>query len=384
MMEKTGKIAGLLTLASIVVLVTSLVVLPGCKKDSGPQPKETPVFSLAWSEYPSWSTFGVAHEVGIINGKKGAMGPIEKKWGVDIELKEADYDACIVMFGAGQCDASCLTNMDVLNATLRRASVGILPTSTSFGADALLVPNTITDIKQLRGKDVWGLKKTVSEYCFVRNLEILGEKETDHRFTNMDPGAAALAFQQKQPGYDAIVVWNPFVIESLNKRKDSIRLFDSKTIPGEIVDMVQVAQSSLDRPGGKDFACAVIETFYAICRRLDDPKTRGDTLKALGEKFANLDRESMEVVVQQTLFYATPEAGIKLLTGDEWTTPHADAQMDEGLPFKGTMERVVDFCVSHDIVPSEPSIGYGVKDAALEVAYRLDPSYIRAYMAGPK
>lgn len=383
-MKKTKKLTEIFVLAGIPVLVTALVVLPGCKKDSGPQSTEVPVFSIAWSEYPSWSTFGVAHEVGLINGKKGAMGPIEKKWGVDIELKEADYDACIVMFGAGQCDASCLTNMDVLNATLRHPSVGILPTSTSFGADALLVPDTITDIKQLRGKNVWGLKKTVSEYCFVRNLEILGEKEADHRFTNMDPGAAALAFQQKQEGYNAIVVWNPFVIESLNKRKDARRLFDSTTIPGEIVDMVQVSQSSLDRVGGKEFACAVIETFYAVCRRLDDPKTRNETLIALGEKFANLDLESMKEVVQQTLFYATPEAGIKLLTGDEWTTPHVDAQIDEGLPFKGTMQRVVDFCATHDIVPSKPSIGYGTKDTAPDVAYRLDPSYIRAYMKGPK
>ncbi|OHB67585.1 MAG: hypothetical protein A2Y77_10055 [Planctomycetes bacterium RBG_13_62_9] len=377
-MDRAKKFCMTMALVAVAVIVVGLVVLSGCKDEAS-----APVFSVAWSEYPSWSTFGVAHEVGIINGRKGEMGPIEKKWGVDIELKEADYDACIVMFGAGQCDASCLTNMDVLNATLRRPSVGILPTSTSFGADALLVPNTITDIKQLRGKNVYGLKKTVSEYCFVRNLEMLGEKETDHRFTNMDPGAAAIAFQQRQDGYDAIVVWNPFVIESLNNRKDSHRLFDSTTIPGEIVDMVQVAQSSLDRPGGKAFACAVIDTFYAVCQRIDDPATRDATLIALGEKFANLDLESMKVVVQQTLFYATPEAGIKLLTGDEWTTPHAQAIITPGLPFKGTMERVVGFCVSHDIVPSAPKVAYGSMDATGKVAYRIDPSYIRAYMAGP-
>ena len=185
-----------------------------------------PVFSLAWSEYPSWSTFGVAHELGLINGKAGEMGPIEKKWGVDIELIEADYDTCIVMYGSKRCDAACLTNMDVLNATLSRPSVGVLPTSTSYGADALIVKNDIKGIEQLRGKNVYGLKKTVSEYCFVRNLEIRGEKEADHLFTNMDPGAASLAFVQKREGYDAIVVWNPFVIETLNKRPDSKVFFN--------------------------------------------------------------------------------------------------------------------------------------------------------------
>ena len=93
-----------------------------------------PSFSLAWSEYPSWSTFGVAHEFKIIDGRKGKMGPIENKWGVDIELKEADYDSCLVMYGANKCDAVCITNMDGLNPSLSRTSAAILPTSTSFGA----------------------------------------------------------------------------------------------------------------------------------------------------------------------------------------------------------------------------------------------------------
>ncbi|MFM8401729.1 MAG: hypothetical protein ACKOAH_28215, partial [Pirellula sp.] len=49
-------------------------------------------FSLAWSEYPSWSIFGVADEVGLINGKEGEMGSIEKKYNVDIKLILASYD----------------------------------------------------------------------------------------------------------------------------------------------------------------------------------------------------------------------------------------------------------------------------------------------------
>ncbi len=177
-----------------------------------------PSFSLAWSEYPSWSVFGVAHVYKLIDGREGKLGPIETKWNVDIVLKEAEYDPCLQLYGAGQCDAVCITDMDVLNPSLSRPSVVILPTSTSFGADACIVSTAIKDVKALRGKKVYGLEKSVSEYCFVRCLEVLGEKESDHKFTNMDPGAAAVAMQQKQKGYDAIVVWNPFVLETLNKR----------------------------------------------------------------------------------------------------------------------------------------------------------------------
>jgi len=321
-----------------------------------------PSFSLAWSEYPSWSVFGVAHMQKVIDGRAGQLGPIEKKWNVDIVLKEAEYDPCLAMYGSAQCDAVCITDMDVLNPALSRPSVIILPTSTSYGADALIVENSIADIKALRGKKVYGLAKSVSEYCFVRNLELLGEKESDHKFSNMDPGAAAVAMQQKQKDIQAIVVWNPFVLETLNKRKDVKVLFDSTKIPNEIIDCVAVAQGSLDKPGGKEFACAVIETFYEINKRLADPKTGDDTLVALGEKFSHLNLASMKKVVQQTKFYSTPKEGLGVLTGPE-------------LP--QIMKRVVDFCVSHDITPKAPKVGYGTKQEAADAALRFDPSYLK-------
>ena len=348
-----------------------MLVLPGCE-DKPAAPTEDgasaafPEFSLAWSEYPSWSAFGVAHELKLINGRKGEVGPIEIKWGVDIVLKEAEYDPCLTMYGAAQCDAVCITNMDVLNPALTRPSVAVLPTSTSDGADALIVTDAIGGITDLRGRKVYGLAKTVSEYCFVRNLEILGEKEEEYTFTNMDPGAAALAMQQKQAGYDAIVVWNPFVLQTLTTRPDVRVLFDSTTIPGEIIDMVVIAQEALDRPKGKEFACAVIEAFYAVCAHMADPATRDDTLVALGEKFSHLELEAMQKVVEQTKFYATAEAGRARLA-------------PEGLA--PIMDRVVSFCVSHDIVKEKPAVGYGTKDAAPAAVLRFDPSYIDAQAA---
>ena len=131
----------------------ALITLNGC---SGSK-EAVPSFSLAWSEYPSWSVFGVADATGIINGKKGEMGPLEEKWGVDIELKEAEYDPCLAMYGAGQCDAVCITNMDILSPATGRPGVMVLPTSTSNGADACLVTADIKSVEDLKGKKVFGL-----------------------------------------------------------------------------------------------------------------------------------------------------------------------------------------------------------------------------------
>jgi len=329
---------------------------------------DVPSFSLAWSEYPSWSAFGVAHEVKLINGKKGQLGPIEEKYNVDIVLKEAEYDPCLSMYGAGQCDAVCITNMDILSPSLSRAGVAILPTSTSFGADALIVSQAIANVDQLKAVKVRGLALSVSEYCFARNLEILGKDPKQYQFVNMDPGAAALAMQQRQEGFDAIIVWNPFVLDTLNKRKDCRVLFDSTTIPGEIIDMVVVGKRSLEKPGGKQFALAVIDAYYQLNKRLNNPATRDDTLIALGEKFSNLDLASMRKVVQQTKFYGTPAEGIGVYTGDV---------------LKDTMKKVVKFCVEHGMVEQPPVVAYGA-EATADAALRFDPSFMQQVAGAAK
>ncbi len=323
-------------------------------------------FSLAWSEYPSWSAFGVAHELGIINGKAGELGEIEKKWNVDIELKEADYDSCITLYGSGQVDAAALTNMDALPAAATLKTVGILPTSTSFGADAVITTKDITDLKQLKERKVYGLALTVSEYTFARNLELVGENPDDYTFSNMDPAAAAIAMQQKQDGYEAITVWNPFVLETLSKREDVHVLADSTKIPGEIIDMVVVSQKSLDKPGGDAFAHAVIDTFYAINKRMADPATRDDTLVAIGEKFSNLELEAMKKVVEQTQFYSDADAGIAVFDA---------AKIDP------IMKTVGDFELKREMVSTVPKVAVGTKESAADADFRFDASFMTAVKA---
>ena len=346
----------------ILTTLCAILLFAGCKsKDEGSASTasgDTPSFSLAWSEYPSWSVFGVADEMGLIDGAKGEMGEIEKKYGVDIELKEAGYDSCLTMFSADNCDAVCITNMDALIVSPSRDSVAVLATSTSNGADGCLVTSEIADIEALKQHKVYGLKGTVSEYCFVRCLEIAGFAEADFQFTNQDPAIAAQSMQSGDPNHQAIMVWNPFVLQTLNDRSDVKVLFDSTQIPGEIVDMVAIGKDVLAKPGADQFVKAVNATFYAVSDALDDPEKGDEVLVALGQKFSSLGLEDMKKVVQQTQFYKTPAAAKTLLTGDE---------------FKATMKTVEEFCVQHELNTS-PSVGFG-SDAA-DAQLRFDASYI--------
>jgi len=351
-------------LQPIACCVLMLAIVAGCNSKSattdgaGGGEQAAPSFNLAWSEYPSWSVFGVADKYGIINKGEGEMGPVEKKWGVDIVLKETDYDTCINLYGTSQIDAVCITNMDILSPALGRESVAIMPTSTSDGADAVITVG-IDDIDGLQGKPSYGLEKSVSQYMFERNLEILGKDPAEFPFKNMDPAAAAQAMQTNQENIESIVVWNPFVLQTLRTRDGSKTLFDSTAIPEEIIDMVVMGRDSLSKPGGDDFACAVIDTFYEVSKRLADPDKGDETLVSLGEKFSSLPLEDMKIVVEQTKFYKTPDAALALFGGQTFQST--------------TMPKVVKFCVDQEICTSEPTVAFGGGGAQLD----FDPTYIK-------
>jgi len=335
----------------LCVLALCACLLGGCGGSGGDTAGgETPAFSLAWSEYPSWSVFGVADAKGLIDSDEGKLGPVEEKWGVDIVLKEADYDTCLTLYGSGTVDAVCMTNMDSLAPSLGRDSVAVLPTSTSVGADACIVVG-VDSVEGLKEKDTYGLEKSVSQYAFERCLTERGFDPSEFPFKNMDPAAAATAVQTGQENIDSIMVWNPFVLQTLRTKDGSTVMFDSSEIPEEIIDMVVVGKDSLAKPKGEEFACAVIDTFYQVNQLMADPKEGDDTLVALGAKFSSLPLEDMKIVVQQTQFYKTPEEGLGLFEREK---------------FRGeTMPMVVDFCVSHDIVEKKPTVGFDAADSQL-------------------
>ena len=338
-----------------VSLTLGLIAFGGCKQKAttggggtvvgNAGSGDTPTFQFVWSEYPSWSVFGVAEDMGLINGKVGEQGTLEKKYGIDIDMRGIDYDGCLTAYSTGTADAVCITNMDILSPSLGRSSVAILPTSTSDGADACIVTSSISSVDDLKGKSSHGFEATVSQYMFERVLEELGKNPADYPFKQLDPQQAANAMQNRQSDVESIVVWNPYVIQTLRKLEgDAKVLFDSTQIPEEIVDMVVVGEDALKKPGGDKFAQAITEAFYAVNAKIDAADTRDETLIAVGQQFAKLPLEDMQEIVKQTKFYNTPEAGMAIFN-------RADFQTE-------IMPKVVDFCASHDIVSTKPSIGY--------------------------
>ncbi len=321
-----------------------------------------PSFSIAVSEYPSWSgTFLTACDIGLIDGAKGKQGPIEKKWKVDLVVKDADYDSCITLFVNGNVDAACLTNIDSLAPSTARKSVAILPTSTSAGADACIVQGDISSVKDLKGVSVRGLAASVSEYTFDKGLEALGENPKEYKFENLDPVQVGVVLQSGR--IKAGVTWNPVVMETLKANSQLKRLFDSSLIEGHIIDMVTASRSSLEKKGGTAFACAIVDTYYTMCSLMDNPAAQDKTLISMGKRFAGLGLKDMRIIVKETQFYSTPDKGLALFQGKE-------------LP-KVMEKDVLPWTVQKGLVEKDkqPRVAYG-NDKTADLCF--DPQYIEA------
>lgn len=306
------------TIFGMLLLVVLIFGCNGNKDSEGEVSNgELPVFTLATSEYPSWSTFVVAAKAGLINPDKGGeSGTLEKKYGVDIVLEVKDYDPCIVAYGSGNIDAVCITNMDVLNPSITRATTIIMPTSTSAGGDQGIAIG-IDSLDELKGVTVYGLENSVSEYTHYRNIEKAGLDIGDYPFENLDPGPAATALQSGSDTVQAICVWNPFALQTLKKNPDASVVYSSEAIKGEILDLVAVGNDVLAREGGENFATCLCAIQYEVCKQMTG-ESADVTISALKDDFApNLTVEDMkEFVLKQTQFYSTPDDGIAVFGTD--------------------------------------------------------------------
>lgn len=359
-------------------LVAAMLFIAGCQgtKDEGDTSGvpgagpdgATKEVTVAVSEYPSWSTFLVMHERGLINKERGKLGTVEKKWGVDVVVKVADYPDCFTLYSQGNAQAVCITNMDILPLALTRKSTAVAPTSFSNGADACISADpAVKKVADLKGKTVRGLEKAVTQYLHERVVEIEGGDAKDFPFKQMDPGTAAQAMQTSQAGIDAIGVWNPFKLSTLRGRDGAHVVYDSTAIPEEIVDMLVVDTAFLESEGGEAAAACLVDAFYQLNVQLGGSLTGAakeslseDEQKAavaLGSEFSSLGLEDMLIVLKETKFYRTSEEGTKLFSSKKFQ--------------QETTPRVVSFCQKKKMTDKEPSIGWDDSTAQLNFSTKI-------------
>lgn len=351
---------------------------PAPKADTGITDCSFPSFSLAYSEYASWSTFAVAEMQQLVGAEKGKCGPIERKHGVDIELRFMGYGPSIGAYAGGTADSVTITHLDMLTAQRSDTSVVVTATSNSWGADRTIVPNGVT-VDSLAGKPCRGLEATVSQYVFEETL--LKKHVNDlkrYPYQNMEPDAAAAAMKARDANIGCIAVWEPFALDAITARGDVHVIADSRLIPAEILDTIVVGQAALDRPKGDAFVAALLDTFYAIVRDLENPATSDDAHRRLGKKVTDLDAAAMRDVLTRSVLYRKPEWVVELLSNGN---PYPFPDGTKGMPLKDSTAKSVAWMLAHKAITAAPTIGYGSKAQAPGTNFRFDPTYVQAYIA---
>jgi NitT/TauT family transport system substrate-binding protein len=145
-------------------------------------------------------------------------------------------------FQNGLIDAAAMTVDEVLNLDhLQHQTSTVLVLDASHGADCIVAQPTVTAVAQLRGRKVASEEMTLSTYMLVRSLEQAGLKLEDVR--REYGGLEDLEGILRRGEVDAVVTFEPYCRRLVAEGARVI--FDSRQIPGEIVDVLVVRKSYL-------------------------------------------------------------------------------------------------------------------------------------------
>lgn len=237
---------------------------------------EKPTFTVGWSIYAGWTPYHYMNRSGIL--RKWA-----DKYGIAIKVQRFDYAPSLDAFVARNIDACTMTNMEALDmpAASGVPTTVVLIGDYSNGNDALLVRNGL-QLKDLPGKKMLLVQKTVSEYLFDRAMTMNGLR--DHirrvRMINTSDSDLAGAFIG-DASVSAAVTWKPLVGQ-IQKQKGVTSLFNSAQIPGEILDLTVVRSEVLARPdgSGQRFAKALAGAWYEVLSQMSASGPAADKVLA--------------------------------------------------------------------------------------------------------
>lgn len=285
-------LSGLIGLAAAAAVTLSPAVADE-KKD----------FKVAWSIYVGWMPWGYAADSGIV--KKWA-----DKYGINIEVKQFnDYVESINQYTAGAFDAVTVTNMDALSIPSAGGvdTTAIIVGDFSNGNDAVILKgkDTLADIK---GQNVNLVEYSVSHYLLARGLETLKLAEKDLKVVNTSDADMAAAY--KTPEVTAVVTWKP-IVSTILESPDAKKVFDSSSIPGEIIDLM-VANTAVVKDNPK-FAKALVGIWYDTMKAMAE----GTEAKEAMAKASGTDLKGFEDQLATTKLFSDPKDAVAFTTGAE-------------------------------------------------------------------
>ena len=223
------KLTHLFKLRSLFLGAVFLVLLSGC--DSEPaQP-----LRIGINVWPGYEALFIAREKGFYQDE-----------GVDVKLIEyGSLSDARRAFERGQVDVMASTVIEVLlvREFSERRLQTFLVADFSDGADMILANSTIQNMEGLKGKKIGAEPASLGEFILMRALETAGLTLDDIVFIPMSHQEMEAPFRSGT--VDAVVTYPP-VSTLIERGGGANKVFDTSTIPLEIVDVLSADQEVLE------------------------------------------------------------------------------------------------------------------------------------------
>jgi NitT/TauT family transport system substrate-binding protein len=257
-------------------------------------------FRVAWTIYAGWMPWDYGDQSGIVR-KWG------KKYGIDIDVVQInDYVESINQYTAGAFDGCVMTNMDALTipAVSGVDSTALIIGDFSNGNDGVVLKGQNKTLKDLQGQKVNLVELSVSHYLLARGLESAGLSEKD--ITVVNTSDADLVGVFTSPDVTAAVTWNPLLSE-IKAMPDTVEVFNSSQIPGEIIDLMVVNTETLKK--NPVLGKALVGAWYEIMGVMAKDDEAGKKARAAMGKAAGTDLAGFDAQLKTTkMFYQARDA----------------------------------------------------------------------------
>jgi NitT/TauT family transport system substrate-binding protein len=144
----------------------------------------------------------------------------------------------------GDLDVVAVTLDELLQVATTRPQIrAIVVTDISAGGDVILGRAPASRVQDLRGKRIGVESSALGAYVLTRALQLADMEVTDVQVIPLSFAEQEQAF--RSGSIDAVVTFDP--IRSQLVQAGAVTLFDSRQLPGEIVDVLAVDASLLDQ-----------------------------------------------------------------------------------------------------------------------------------------
>lgn len=229
-----------------------------------------PLLSVPVSPWPGYGYLALAAEKGL-----------DQQQGIRIEVRRyADPQLILRDLAWGRLPLAQLTTVELVDLCGRvpqRCPVVVLAVDESRGADQLLLANDLPDLKALRGQAVAVTPSSLGPFLVSRALEQAGMtlQDVSLRSISLREMPARLASGELA----AAAMYPPFSSWALRTGKARV-VFDSRSIPGEIHDVLVVDRRFL--ASNRDLVARLLRAWQAAHRyAAEHPRTANAWLAEL-------------------------------------------------------------------------------------------------------